>query len=133
MRTAVNTQGGILPPNIDENVLPNTAPSTDPAKELQSKYPPTMQMIVINGPTPAKENCASPPVRFGINAFNSATDKSVKILTTHAIAIVIIKEIPIPPAPIPRDNKQLLATTSPTPVAMTLPSPIFFSPIEPSP
>ena len=83
-------------------------------------------MIVINGPTLARENCARPPVRFGISEFNSATDSSVRIFTVQAIAIVIIKAVPRTEEPIPNVNRQLEATTRPTPVAMTLPSPIFF-------
>ena len=134
IRITVNTQAGIpYSANISAKAFPNTAPSTDPASELQRMYPPTIQMIVTNGPTQASENCASPPVRFGIRAFNSAMDNNVKMLTRHAITIVMMNVVPMLPAPIPRVNKQLDATTSPTPVATTLANPIFFSSISTTP
>ena len=55
------------------------------------------------------------------------------MLTRHAITIVMMNVVPMLPAPIPRVNKQLDATTSPTPVATTLANPIFFSSISTTP
>lgn len=83
-----------------------------------------MTMMVANGPIAASVYCASPPVRFGMRAFSSESPSAVKIFIMHAIIIEIINVDPIAPAPCPRDIKQLVATISPTPVAIALGSPI---------
>jgi hypothetical protein len=54
-------------------------------------------------------------------------ERAVRMLKTQASDILIIKGVPIALAPCPIDNKQLVATINPTPVAITLPNPSFFS------
>ena len=89
-------------------------------------YPPTIISMVIKGPTHANVYCARPPVRFGISALSSAIAKAAKQLSIHAKIIDMIKGVPIVPAPCPRDKRQLVATITPTPVAITLNKPNFF-------
>jgi hypothetical protein len=60
-------------------------------------------------------------------AFSSEIDKAVRIFKTQAITIEIMIVVPIADAPCPNDKRQDVATIKPTPVAMTLPNPRFFS------
>ena len=96
---------------------------------LQIKYPPTMEIIVGNGPMLASVYCASPPVVFGISAFNSDKEATVVILRRQAIIIAPINTTPMVPAPCPSETRQLVAMTRPTDTDTTLLSPSFFSSI----
>ena len=53
-----------------------------------------MVKMVTKGPIPANVYWANPPVKFGINAFNSAIDKAVRILMAQAKIIAMIKPVP---------------------------------------
>ena len=86
-----------------------------------------MDMIAAKGPIHASVYWARPPVRFGISALSSDKDNAVIMLTKQAMTMAMIKLIPRLPAPCPRDMRQLVATISPTPTAMTLGRPNFFS------
>ena len=78
----------------------------------------------------AKVYCASPPVIFGINAFNSDKEPIVVRFKRQATTMAPINTIPTSPAPWPSETRQLVAITSPTEVDITLPSPNFFSSIS---
>ena len=101
---------------------------------LQIRYPPTIEIMVGNGPIQASVYCASPPVVFGIRPFSSESEATVVIFSRQAIIIAPINGIPTVPAPCPNDTRQLVAMTSPTETETTLPNPnfLFFSmPIPP--
>ena len=102
---------------------------------LQIRYPPTIEINVGKGPMPARVYWASPPVVFGINAFNSESDATVVMFSRQAIIIAPINTTPTSPAPCPRDTRQLVATIKPTEIDTTLASPSFLSlsPIAVSP
>ena len=109
--------------------------STPEDNTLQNRYPPTMEIIVGNGPRQASVYCASPPVVFGIRALSSDRDAMVVMLNRQAITMAKIKVTPMVPAPCPSETRQLVAMTSPTETEITLLSPNFFSSINrpPSP
>ena len=73
-----------------------------------------MEISVGNGPIHANVYCASPPVVFGISAFNSERDAMVVMFNRHATIIATIKIVPTLPAPCPRETRQLVAMTRPT-------------------
>ena len=62
-------------------------------------------------------------------ALSSERDATVVILSIIAITIASTKVIPNVPAPVPRDTRQLVATTSPTEMDTTVPKPNFLSSI----
>lgn len=61
--------------------------STPEDNTLQNRYPPTMEIIVGNGPRQASVYCASPPVVFGIRALSSDRDAMVVMLNRQAITM----------------------------------------------
>ena len=65
--------------------------STPEDNTLQNRYPPTMEIIVGNGPRQASVYCASPPVVFGIRALSSDRDAMVVMLNRQAITMAKIK------------------------------------------
>ncbi len=100
---------------------------------MQIRYPPTIEIRVGNGPSPASVYCASPPVVFGISAFNSESEAMVVIFKRQAITIANINTTPTVPAPCPSETRQLVVVTRPTAIDTTLLSPnLFFINAPPS-
>ena len=113
--------------NVSDIAYEKIEASTPQDNTLHRMYPPTIEIIVGNGPIQASVYCASPPVVFGINAFNSEREATVVIFNMQAITIAKMKVTPIVPAPCPKETRQLVAIINPTEMETTLPSPNFFS------